>query len=436
MRIALVLALASSTASAHGVTPNVVTIDFQRGNGQEIAAGLDFGLALSHDGGVTWEWLCEDALHISGTAFYPDYAYTRAGHLFLPTFDGLRILRNQCSIEPLSIAIDSMHFASRTAIGPDDALYVSVTSNDGTNGIARSTDDGLTFPQMASRGQPGDWWESLETAPSDAQRLYLSGYRVDPTTLTKTYLLFVSTDAGASFQPRSVSSFVISQSSALQIAGVSPLDASVVYARVTIPNGVLGDDLYRSLDGGQTWTRILSKPDSLNAFVARGNGDIIAATPTLGAWLSHDRGDSWIALPSPPHLRCLVENEAGEIWGCTQAFGNMQIPADGYAIEKTTDLATWTPVLKFQTALVPQQCAVGTIQHDVCETEQWCGIVQFVGITTPPAAICNIGGDTSGGDVTQPPTHSGCGCNQGGGTAGLLAAALVAMWCWPRREKR
>ena len=55
---------------------------------------------------------------------------------------------------------------------------------------------------------------------------------------------------------------------------------------------------------------------------------------------------------------------------------------------KTTDLATWTGVLKYQDIQAPVACAAGTVQDDQCVERYmdmqspWCCLVPQLGITS------------------------------------------------------
>jgi MYXO-CTERM domain-containing protein len=57
---------------------------------------------------------------------------------------------------------------------------------------------------------------------------------------------------------------------------------------------------------------------------------------------------------------------------------------------KSTDLATWTPVLHFQDILGPVDCPVGTLQRDVCVDSattgmsNWCSLHNQLGVTENP----------------------------------------------------
>src|SRR5262249_29952277 len=161
---------------------------------------------------------------------------------------------------------DNNDFASDQTLGPDGALYVASAT-----GIHKSIDDGATFPTNTVPTMMGDWWSTIRVAPSDAKRVYITGYRINPDT-SKTFLPYKSIDGGVPFQPMSIAGLTVSKDSALEIAGISKTNADLIYTRVTLENGVLGDAIYRSTNGGTSWTKVLAKGDSLEAFVVRGSG--------------------------------------------------------------------------------------------------------------------------------------------------------------------
>lgn len=398
LALATLLLLAAATpALANGRPPGTSTINFRQGHVNDVIAGMTFGAVISHDNGATWHYFCEDAIGYGGM-YDPDYSYTSSGKIFATTFVGLKVNSTGCTFDDTSLG---QRFVSSDELGPDGALYAGTADTSTTNAdsdIYKSTDDGTTFPAMTMPGMINDWWESLTVAHSDAKRVYLTGYRFVTATgggSTKVFLLFTSSDGGASWQPMQLDTMQTNVSSAIDIAGIDRTTPTTVYARVTIPDGIVGDALYRSTDAGQHWTKILEKGDSLNAFAVRANGDLVAGTPTLGASVSHDKGDTWTALVNPPHLGCLVENDAGELWGCTQNFGSMQVPGDNYGIMKTTDLATWTGVLRYQDILAPVDCPAGTVQYDKCTKVNWCVVKQQLGITSTAIECATAAGDQS-----------------------------------------
>ena len=434
-RIALataLLVLAVADAAANGRPPGTSTINFRQQHESDVIVGLTFGAIISHDSGATWHYFCEDAIGYGGM-YDPDYAYSRTGKIFATTFNGLKVNKDGCVFEGTP---EGMKFVSSEEMGPDGALYVGM-ADPADSDIYKSTDDGATFPAMAMPGMINDWWQSIKIAPSDVQRVYLTGYRFVPSTVpdagtVKQFLLFTSTTGGATWTPMAMDVITADQNSAIDIAGISKTDPKLVFVRVRLENGIAGDALYRSSDAGQTWKKILAKGDALGAFVVRANGDLVAGTPTLGAQLSHDNGDTWVPLANPPHLSCLVENAAGEVWGCTQNYGSMQVPGDNFGIMKTTDLVTWTGVLKYQDIAAPVACPAGTPQKDKCEATIWCGLKTQLGLTST-AIPCGA----PLAEAPQPPVKKGC-CDSGAGAApGALGLGLVIgiLVIRPRRRR-
>jgi hypothetical protein len=384
--VLLALFVTGGDASANGRAPGSSSIQFRRGMEQEIIAGLTFGLVASRDGGATWYWMCEDAIGYGGT-YDPDYVFSATGAVFATTFTGMKVQRDACTFRSQG----AMTFVSTIAQGPDGKLYygaaeTSSATSAGDSKIYRSSDDGMTWTAAANQpGLPNDWWQSLEVAPSNGNRLYLAGYRFTMVGAEskKTFLLFRSDDGGLTWTTLPTSQLATMPNSTIEIAGVSATNPDLVFARVKLEDNALADAIYRSTDKGMTWTRILGKSSAIS-FLVRRSGELLAATQAQGAVRSTDNGATWIDLVDPPHINCLKENAAGEVWACTQNYGGMAAPSDGYGIMKSADLATWQPVLKFQEMKGPVACAAGTAQRDRCETELWCGLCMQLGCDPGP----------------------------------------------------
>ncbi len=434
-RFALALAAVAAVvapAAANGRLAATSTIHFRTGHETDIVAGMTFGLVTSHDGGATWQWMCEDAIGYGGL-YDPIYGYGSSGTLFATTFSGLKASRDGCTFGPLAPGSD---FASTDELGPDGTYYYG-QSMPAASLIYKSTDDGVTFGSGVSppNGKPNDWWQSIRVAPSDVQRVYLFGYRFAPDT-TKTFLLYKSTDAGATYTPISTTGLVTSPSSAIEVAAIDRTNPDIVYAHVTQANGMMEHGLYRSADAGAHWTPLYTISDRAFAFVARANGDLILGTVLGGVFVSHDAGVTWTALAGAPHVNCLAENSAHEVWACTQNYSVPAGPAsDGAGIMKTTDGVTWTPVLRYEDITQPVACAAGTPQHDSCQVDTWCGLKAQLGITST-ALDCSGAQDQPPGieaPILHPPRSGGC-CDAGGEapTGGLLTALVLGLAWWRR----
>lgn len=160
---------------------------------------------------------------------------------------------------------------------------------EGTNGgLFKSTDGGNTWKKLRN-GLPGNGDSLVQVniaiAQSNPRRLYIT-----TATAGKTLGIYRSDDAGASWyrcttDPRP----------ALRIGGgdlpeiaVDPQNENIVYSTSIV--------LWRSADGGKTWTGIRGAPggdDYQNIWINPQNPDILLAGSDQGAIVSVNRGDTW-----------------------------------------------------------------------------------------------------------------------------------------------
>jgi hypothetical protein len=453
--LALGFALAGGgerAAHANGRLPATSSIAFRQGNDNDIVAGLTFGVIVSHDGGATWGWMCDDAIGINNGPYDPVYAYARTGTVFATTLGGLAAMRDGCTFASTS---EGKAFVSTNALGPD-AFYFGAAQTADMNHhvpadfqIYRSTDDGMTFPAPSMAAAVGDtnvWWQSIVVAPSNSQIVYLSGYRFIPDTgsagkTVRDYLLFRSDDAGAHWTSLLPSAqLTLASNSVIHVAGIDPDRPNHVYLRIQLIDDLTNDALYVSDDSGVHWAEIHRQPDRFVAFVVRhamntgGKHDLVTATANFGTEISHDDGATWATVARAPHVSCLTENGAGELWACTQNYGLGITQPDGAGIMKTTDLTTWTKVLRYQDLTEAVSCPAGTQQHDSC-APMWCAVCVQLGCTPSASYACPA--LTADAPPPPPPKKSGGCCDTGRGAGGPLALALsvATLVLRPRRRR-
>lgn len=450
LAIALVLA-ATGLAHANGRPANTSTINFRQGHEQDIAAGMTFGMVISHDGGATWRWMCEKAI-LYGGLYDPDYVYNPTGALFATTFDGSLVMRDGCTFQPTQFA---KKFFSAITQGPNGALFMAAADvadtmgNPGDAKIYKSTDNGMTFPVSASAGIVNDWYNSIEVAPSDPNRVYVSGYRL--TAGLRSFQIYKSTNGGTSFTPVTSNTFTTTENSTIDIVGIKDGAPDTLFVRVSLQTDQPGDAIWRSDNGGASWTKIFEKDEELS-FVVRKNGDLVAATRTKGTFVARGPTNAtFVAVTGAPQINCLAENLAGELWACTKNYTMVGMPGDGAGIMKTTDLTSWTKVLQYENILGPVDCATGTRQHDQCVYDCPDTTYNADPATCPkvtPSAWCVLKAQlmvtsteidcAAPGDVTIPPkAPKGC-CETGdsGGTTALVISFAVGTVLLRTRRRR
>lgn len=287
------LSIATASVHANGRLPGATGLAIHPSDNNELLLGLTYGLALTVDGGASWSWMCEQQIDGNGGNVDPAIVLTGNGSI----------------------------------------VVLSLTSG----GVLVSQDHGCTFvrpPGELERNRGVD----LTLDPSQPDHVYalLSTIMnaVDGGSPTYRNLLAHSLDSGASWQ-------VLAQlpdDLSAETVEVAPSDPKRIYVSGTASSDPLQGVVERSDDGGRTWKRTTvrlprgsgslylsaihpSDPDRL-WFRVPGRGDIYGVLPAK-LWLSTDGASSF----SP-----LGETQAGMLGlalspaGDRVAFGG---PSDG-----------------------------------------------------------------------------------------------------------
>jgi hypothetical protein len=416
------------------------------GHPDELLMGSSFGPLISDDGGGTWHWICEDAVGYGGN-YDPDYAYSPTGAIFATTFNGLRVSRDHCQFDATALGPG---FATTIAQGSDGTLHVAMSfPGDNTvdpplpedRKIYRSTNDGMSFDAGITVGTGGEIWSTIEVAPSDAQRVYLTGFRIE-TGGTRSHFLLRSTNGGDSYTPLAITDFTVTDQSELFIMGISPTDPQRVLLRVSRyrPNSEPGDEYFLSTNGGTSWTSVMQFLDSARSSIFLANGEVLIGSRSLGIYRSTTGGATFTQVTGTvPTIFCLHERPGGEVWACTDPLSD---PPLDELIMNTTTLAQWTGVLRMQDIDGPAACPSGTIQRDCCVDDLappacpdlhslWCRVRVALGIVEDPTG-CLAPDAAMGGDMTEPPKKGCCDAGAAPGGTGILVI-FVALGLARRR---
>ncbi len=450
--VSLAAGALAGPAHANGRPPAPTQVHFSPVSANDIYLQVTFGLLESHDAGATWRWACEEAIGYSGL-YDPDYVISSTGALIATTFDGLEVRHDGCVFGGTNLTTSFATTVTSNAAGT--VIYAGVSEpSTHDHKIYKSTDDGATYlPTGATT--PGDEasWTDLEVAPSDDNVLYAAGYRFPPAVPPqppppRQVTLYTSVNGGGEWTALSTASLTTSPYSNLLVT-ISPDDPKLAILTVTHPKGQgVGNALYRTIDGGGTWTQVKELDDYVPGVVIRkltGAGPaatkatVVLGTTNTGIWSSTDGGQTFTqtvaAPPASVHVQCM-EEKAGTLWACAD-----NLPPDSMALGKSPTAGNWIKVLEFKDIAGTLACAAGTVEEDTCDVQRWCFLRDQLGIIANPTSCMSVGADASLVDAGPVDANGGGGgkkgcCDAGGGPAGASALSLLVLATFLRRGRR
>ena len=419
-RVLLLLTLFPAAALANGRFPQTTSVTFSPTENETLLVGSTFGLLVSHDDGGSWRWVCEAAVGYNGI-FDPVYVISPTGAYFATTVDGLAVSRdNGCTWSkianpgvpdaglPVDAGGDSLNgqWVADAAVASDGTLWIVTSSGGQPNDAYVSTDDGKSFSAAMIPEAPGAWWKTVRVAPSDKNRIYVSGYRVGETSdagAGAPIPLLYRTDNGKDWTNLP---FSYQGQSQLRLLAVSSADPNLLFART---DDEPTDTLLRSDDGGMSFTAVLTFDNNLSGFFERKDGTFVAGSMYRGVQFSTDAGKTWNSTSQSPRMACAGARPSdGALFSC----GANWTP-DMFALARSTDAQSWSKLFRFSDLKGPIECPNDS------QSEMLCGPIWPM-----LATQFGIGGADAGPPHPDagkiPDRHDGgpCGC---GVTVGMLA---------------
>ncbi len=447
-----------SQAQANGRFPATTNVVFQPGDENRLLLPTTFGLLISEDKGENFRWVCEQTIGYGGT-YDPDYAIADDGAIYATTFNGVQVSRDSaCTFQDTEFFGDLTggnnpevlapgYFVSEIEVASDGKIWAATSSGDNTNNIYISTDGNRFVATNAF--QEVAWWKSLRVSKSNTLVAYAAGYEIGiPIGTPARALLFKTIDGGQTWTDLGVSDFSFGTQPNLFIEGISPTDPNIVYARVLAARSPEGDDLYRSIDGGQSFTKVLEMFGVISAFLIRDDGSLIAgmstpceedfseepdaSMPFKGCVRTSPTGalGTWVKPAVEPKMGCIGERDFdNQLYGC----GHNWDP-DNFGLGTSDDNGdSWTKVMRFGEIAGPLQCPDGTPQH-TCEIENWPAVCVQLGICEredadaggAAADDAGMGADAGpGNDDDKGDSCLGCQSGNSGGIPFLLFVLAV-----------
>lgn len=437
--VALLTAAAPRTASANGRFPSAQHVLIGPGAGSRtIALRTTFGFVISDDGGASFHYVCEEALDYGTRNYDPPFAMDRDGRLHVGLFDGLvRASADRCVYQRSSAFADLL--VTDLDNDPTGSVVAAVAAPafpGARNHVYRSDDGGETFVALGE-GLSGLTFDTLEMAPTDTRRVYLSGLTFTP----RRVVIYRSDDGGATLREMPFTPPAMLDGA--YIAAVDPRDADIVYVRGTLAptdaSATRGTVLLRSRDGGNTWEELARTRGAMLGFAISDDGRTLwMGGPDAADRLqrSDDGGTTWKRI-SDVEVLCLRQH-AGVLYVCANYL------SAGYALGRSHDGgSTIEPLVRFEDVDGVFACPRGSPETDLC-APRWATLrAQYFSDAGAPGSDAStldahLGdarddiGSIDGGSDDAPSAPRACGCAAPGtATAApshwsILAALLVA----------
>jgi hypothetical protein len=332
-----------ATARANGRYPAATQLVVAPSDPRVLVLRSTFGILVSRDAGATWGWVCENAI---GYGFNdaeedPAIGVTQAESILAGTQEGLAVsLDTGCS---WAFAPNAGGWAADVSVfrsQPSSALAITrlvsgmpVDGGETVNpALFRTIDDGKTW---APYGMPLDGAfvpSTVDVAPSDPQRIYLSGLVVHAG--IPAGVIVVSRDGGQTWTPTPVPMFDPLADIDTLIGAVDPLKPDRVYVRVV---RTTGSRLLVSDNGGMTLTTVMMTDTGLPGFALSPDGSKVYLGGDDGVQVAPSSTLLFAHTSSTP-VECLATS-GSTLYACSN-------DTHGFLVGSSLDDgATFTPLL-------------------------------------------------------------------------------------------
>jgi uncharacterized protein (TIGR03382 family) len=449
--VAAAILLAPAVATANGRFPAANRIVLSATAPELVLVRATYGVLRSQDNGSTWSFLCEDALGLPQAATEdPALELTPAGALvaglLIPA--GLDVSSDlgctwTCVGGPLGgqpvvdLAVRSE--TSSTLV----ALAMPAADVDGPAGSAvfQSIDDGANWSPLGQPLDPALLVATVDVAPSDPHRLYVSATRgFGP---GRTASLLVSLDDGMTWEERNVP--LTPSEAFVYIGGVDPLDADRLYLRTGALKGESGATrLLVSTDAGGSFQVGLTLTGQMLGFALSPDGEKIYAGGNIdGLFVGQRDTGTFVRTPSVVQggdggpidvdIECLA-TRGSELWACADE-------ASGFiAGVSTDDGATFEPRLHLGNVGAAISCASSATASLACGADasaSQCSGAPFEQLCMNLG--CSDAGATPAVAVAPAPREArdgGCSASGSSGVGLLAVAGASAALALARRRRR